>query len=537
MRFIRKGEIVLLVLFFLFSWWLMDKSFGYDGVHHTFRIARHQIGDFGLHFSLIRSFSWGSNFPPELPFFPGRPLPYHYGFDLLVGLLERAGIRMDIAFNGLSALAFAALLYFIYKLPQILFGKNVSVGLLSVILFIFHSNLTFLDFFKNRALSWAMLSDIWHLPDYLNKGPFDGSAISLFFTLNTYLNQRHLVVALAMSMGILLYLLRNLLKRRTPSPLGLITVGVALGVISWIHTLVFASDVIVICMVLFLFGRLRWIIGIFVPAGLLAVPRLISIYRFREPELSYALFNPGFLTARPLTLVGFVSYWWKNLGVALPMTVVGLIVSPPKSRKVFFSIFPLFVIANVFQLSYRIDHNHSLINYFLIIANLFISYALIRLLQQKIMGKIIALILIFFLTVSGVIDLMAAKNDFQYTFPDAPANKLMEWIRINTDPHDVFLSREDILDPVTISGRKNFFGATYYGEVMGYPISARRQLARIFFESRRRETLDEIKKAGIHYIILPEHPPSNFRYEVDRDIFEKNLKSAYKDDDVTVYQL
>lgn len=537
MLFIRKGEIALLILFFLFSWWLMDKSFGYDGVRHTFRIARHQIGDFGLHLSLIRSFSWGKNFPPELPFFPGRPLPYHYGFDLLVGLLERAGIRIDVAFNGLSALAFAALLYFIYKLPQMLFGESVYVGLLSVILFIFHSNLTFLDFFKNRVLSWGMLSDIWHLPDYLNKGPFDGSAISLFFTLNTYLNQRHLVVALAVSMGFLLYLLRNLLKRRTPSPLGLIAVGVALGVVSWIHTLVFMSDVIVIGMLLFFFGRLRWIVGIFVPAALLAVPRLLTIFRFREPELSYALLNPGFLAPRPLTIAGFVSYWWKNLGIALPMTVIGLMISPSKARKVFLSILPLFIIANVLQLSYRMDHNHTLINYGVIFANFYIAYAVIRLFQKTIAAKIIVLILIFFLTASGVIDLMAAKNDFQYTFPDAPANKLMEWIRTNTDPHAVFLSREDILDPVTISGRKNFFGATYYGEVMGYPIQKRRAKAVKFFGARDSSALTEMQQEGIDYVVIPVNPPANFRYQVDRNFFANNLKKVYSDGEVIVYRL
>ena len=65
----------------------MYKSFGYDEKRHDFRIQRHQIGDFGLHLSLIRSFSWGNNFPVESPFFPGRPFPYHYYFDLFVGLL------------------------------------------------------------------------------------------------------------------------------------------------------------------------------------------------------------------------------------------------------------------------------------------------------------------------------------------------------------------------------------------------------------------------------------------------------------------
>jgi len=375
MRYIRKGEIVLLVLFFLFSWWLMDKSFGYDAVSHQFRIARHQIGDFGLHLSLIRSFSWGSNFPPQLPFFPGRPLPYHYGFDLLVGILERTGMRIDIAFNGLSVVAFTALLFFIYKLPQVLFGKNVFTGLLSVLFFIFHSSLTFLDFFKNRSLSWSTLQELWRLPDYLNKGPFDGSQISLFFTLNVFLNQRHLIAALAMSLGILLYLLPCMLKKKAVSILGLLAVGAVLGTISWVHTLVFAGDLVVIGMLCILFGRIRWFMPIVMPAVSIAAPRLITVLKFPAAGQTFALFNPGFLAQRPLTFLGLVSYWWKNLGLALPMTILGLIWAPLKARRVFFSILPLFIIVNIFRLSYRMDHNHTLINYFLIFANFYVAYA------------------------------------------------------------------------------------------------------------------------------------------------------------------
>lgn len=537
MQFIRKGEVFLPVLFFVFSWWLMDKSFGYNPVTHQFRIARHQIGDFGLHLSLIRSFSWGKNIPPELPFYPGRPLPYHYGLDLVVGLLEKTGIRIDVAFNGISAVAFTILLFFIYKLPQIIFGKNIYIGLLTVVLFIFHSNLTFLDFFKNRALSRSMLRELWMLPDYINKGPFDGSIISLFFTLNVFLNQRHLIVALAMSLGIFVYIFPYLMKKKVLAVRPLLVIGVILGAISWFHTLVFVSDLVVLGAILFLFGRSRWMIHIFASALLLAVPRFVDIVRFRDPGRSFGLFNPGFLAPRPLTPTGFISYWWVNLGITLFLVPLGVILAPSKSRKVFLAFLPLFLIANLFQLSYRMDHNHTLFNLFLIVANGYIAFFLVYLWKRGLWLKVIVGILVFFLIISGGIDMMALKNDFQYTFPDAPTNQLMEWIRKTTDPHAVFLSREDILDPVTISGRKNYFGATYYGEVMGYPISARRQLAKKFFEARNQETFTEAKTAGIDYIVLPQHPPSNFRYEVDRALFEKNLKTVYKDSDATVYQL
>ena len=88
----------------------MWKSFSYDNKTAEFVIARNEVGDFGLHLALIRSFSWGNNVPAESPFYPGKPLPYHYSVDFVVGVLEKVGVRVDYALNGLSAIFFALLL-------------------------------------------------------------------------------------------------------------------------------------------------------------------------------------------------------------------------------------------------------------------------------------------------------------------------------------------------------------------------------------------------------------------------------------------
>ena len=151
--------------------------------------------------------------------------------------------------------------------------------------------------------------------------------------------------------------------------------------------------------------------------------------------------------------------------------------------------------------------------------------------------KVVVFFLLFVLTVSGVIDLMAVKNDFQYTFPDAPANRFMAWVKESTDKRAVFLAREDILDPITLSGRYNYFGATYYPQVMGYPIQERRESMIKFFEANDKVTIEQMKSEDIDYIALPVVPPSGFWYRVDREFFEDNLKTVYSDEDVVVYKL
>lgn len=514
----------------------MNKSFGYDGKNHIFRIERHQIGDFGLHLSLIRSFSWGNNFPVESPFFPGKPFPYHYYSDLLVGLLEKAGMRIDMAFNGVSILFFTLLLFLIYKLPQLIFGKNSLLGILSVILFLFHSSLTFIDFFKEKGLSLLTFRDFWLLPDYLHKGPFDGSIISIFFTLNVYLNQRHLVAAFAISLAILYFLLSRLIKAEEISNKALILLGLGLGLLSRVHTLTFFSTTVVIFLLFILFKRTRLLLPILFPAG------AIFFFHARDilgQDLSHVFFNPGFLSQKPLSFVNFIYFWTMNLGIAIILIPCGFLVSGRKQKIIFLSAFSLFLIGNVFQVSFLIDHNHSLFNFFLIFANFYIAHFLVTIVRRynNIASTTIFIVFILLLTMSGAIDLMAIKNDFQFRLNDAPSDKFMQWIKTNTKKNDIFVAKQEILDPVTLSGRKNYLGHSYFLSVMGYNYSERQSLLKLFYEFKDPGIIGKMREENIAYIVIPTKPIVDFNYVVNFVYLEKYLKKVYVDEKVVVYKL
>lgn len=477
----RNVNIILFVLFFVFSIWLFGKSFGYE--NEEFRIARHQVGDFGLHLSLARSFSWGSNWFPESPFYPGEPLPYHYGVDLFAGLLERIGVRIDHAFNGISVIFFTILLLTIYRLSNILLGYNPSRSFLSVLFFLFSSNLTFVTFLQRYTLA-----DVWRLPDYLYKGPFDGSTISIFSTLNPLLNQRHLVVGLALGMLFISFLVQRLMKSTSLSQARIVTMGILLGLGTRIHALVALGVVIVVCCLFLLFRRIKLIIPFIAFTALFALPHINEV--FRAGQNSYNFFHPGFLAAAPVTLSSWFTFWWQNLGLALVFLPIGFFLSKNKQKRVFFSFLPLFILANIFQFSYRIEHNHSLITMFLIVANIFVAHAITRL------PKIGAAVSLFFLTASGILNFMVVKNDFQYRVADAPKDTLISWIAKNTPRDSIFLAPQNLYDPVTLAGRKNYFGATYYSEVMGYDVEGRRAAVNQFFETGKIE--------GVDYLIFPE---------------------------------
>lgn len=520
---ISKLKIPFLVLgFLLFSWWLMSKSFGIDS-NGVMWVARHEVGDFGLHLALIRSVSWGSNIPVESPFFPGVPMPYHYVFDVGIGLLERIGVPIVLAMNGVSALLFAILMFLIFRISQQLFGKNILVGLVSVLFFLCGSSLSFLDFIKGKTLSLQIFRDIWLLPDYLHKGPFDGSTISIFFTLAPYLNQRHLIAGLVISLSICSILLSYLLRGRHIDRRVLVLLGVVLGAASRVHTLIFFGSMITCTLLLLLFKRYKDGFLFIVPALIVFTPHAQAIMGQRTDSFRSSFFDPGFLSTRPFSFASFLYFWWMNVSVALFTIPYGYMRSSVNQKRVFIAFFGLFVIANTFRFSFRIDHNHSLLNYFFLIAAMYSAYGLTLLWKRGFVQKSIAVALFVLLIASGVLNLMAVKNDFRYPITDEARAPLIEWIGAHTSPHAIFIAPPELLDPVVLAGRKNYLGHSYYLTVMGYRMDAREEFVK---HMGIQPNVESMKERGIEYMLVSK----NEQQPLD-------LRVVFETEDAVVYGL
>lgn len=536
MTSLRRFDLLLLTIFFIFSLWLMFKTFGYSQSQHSFHIARHVVGDFALHLSLIRSFSLGDNFPAQLPYFSGEPLPYHYYFDLFIGFLEKSGVRIDLAINVVSAILFTGILFLIYKISQLIFVKSRVLGLLSVTLFVLPSSFTFIDFFKkiNYSSVPSIFNSFFYLPDYIRKGPFDGSIISLFFTLNVYVNQRHLIAGLFLQLLIIYLIFKFLLGNKNMPTWLLICLGIVLGISSRIHTLAFFSSMVFLFFVALFFKKKKLIYLLLFPAGLIF---FLLINQFLSQHISHDFLHFGYLSQNPLTLFSFSQFWMLNLGTAFFLIPLSYFFVNATQRKIFLSILTLFIIGNVFQLSFRIDHNHTLFNYFIIFANMYIAYFLFLLFKKRAIYKLTAFTLFVTLTLSGMINLMPIKNDFQLYVDDYPKNKFMQWIVTSTDEDAVFLAKQDLLDPITLSGRKNYLGAEYYLIVMGYNYSERKENVKKFFEIQSSNLIYQMRKEDIDYIVIPQKKVNDFPYIVNKDFLQKTFKEVYKDDNVKVYAI
>jgi len=494
-------EIIFFTIAFVFSVWLMWHTFNYK--NHTFYIAAKAWSDFAANIPLIRTFSWGHNFPPGDPLIAGVPVHYHFLFYLLVGTLERLKLSLGYALNLPSALGFFGLIVMIFLLAKLLF-KSRFVAFLSVIFFIFNGSFAFLEFFKTHPLSWQTPVEIFQNNIFPSFGPYDGKIVSAFWNLNIYTNQRHLAAAFALLLTALFLILKPIVEKKPLTYRRAALVGCFLGLTPFFHSVGFFM-ILAVFGVLFLFCQnqrkpLFVLLGI---AFALGAPQLF-LMQPGGAESNFR-FHPGYLIADHLTFFSFINYWFLNLGLALILIPWGFAKSSPLAKKVFLAFFSLFLIGNLFQFSREMAANHKFFNFFLIIGNMFMAYAIWLIWQKRLWRKILAIIFIFFLTLSGIIDFFAVKNDSWIKIEDAPLNPDITWIKENTPPQSFFLNSSYLYHPASLAGRKIFLGWPYFPWAGGYNPQPRENLRKALYlasNGNKNDICQLLKENHLSFVTL-----------------------------------
>lgn len=477
----------------LFSCWLMFHTFSFSSSISSMVIASKAWSDFGAHIPLIRSFSLGHNWPPEYPLFPGEPIRYHFLFYFLVGMLEKAGLRIDWALNIPSMVGFAGLLIGIAIITQKLFhDKRITV--LSVLFFLCNGSLSFLRFFAIHPLSWQTLTDIMTNTVFPSFAPWGEGDITAFWNLNIYTNQRHLAPSFSLALlfiGILLLIEKKPWKQQA---LYVVPEVVILAFLPYFHQpMLIILALFMICYFL-LFPKLR--IPLLLIGGisvLYIIPQIIPLLSGTKT----VHWEPGYLLSPPLTPIRVVWYWIQNLGLHVVLIPLGFILAPKQVKKITSPLLFLFLIPNLFQFSIEMAANHKFFNFYLVIGNMLSSFALISVFDAiqnntnhlcvRFTAFVFLVMSICILTLSGIIDLFPIINDEQILLPDIPTNAVATWIRDNTPPDAVFLNSSYFFHPASIAGRKIFYGWPYFAWSAGYDSQTRNHIMTTLYESRSRE--------------------------------------------------
>jgi hypothetical protein len=132
----------------------------------------------------------------------------------------------------------------------------------------------------------------------------------------------------------------------------------------------------------------------------------------------------------------------------------------------------------------------------------------------------LALAVFFILTISGIVDLMAVKNEFAFPFVDSKLSRVIPWIHENTPKNAVFVSYSDIIDPVVLAGRKNYFG--FFGNI---GLQDRSPIVGAIYKG----DISRAVQNNISYILVPKWQKNDFPYTVDLKLLTTKYITAYED--------
>jgi hypothetical protein len=473
---------------------------------------------------------------------------------MVVGLLERAGIRIDYSLNILSSMGFALMLIMIYILGKNIFGRRL-IGLYAVILTLFNGSLSFLRFFNVHPLSASTPIDILTNTTFPSFGPWDGSIVSAFWNMNIFTNQRHLGLSYAMILVLIYMIIRakphvwkqisfpfihSELVIHAPS------FNTSVGIACIISTLFFLNQAglaIIGILSVWMFLLAPSIRGTLIVAAALTLPAYFLWTKITASS-GLPVWNPGYLMVQPITIYSFMYYWWMNLGAHVFCIPIGMSLAPRTAKKIF--IVPmvlLFGIGNLYRLSPDIINNHKFFNFFIILGTLFSATVLAKITDYihgikadstilvpspthadvtvtskitfarslriwRIGAALFGIGLFGILTLSGIIDLPPIGNDHFYTVEDRNNSDVNAFLSL-THPNDTILNSTFFYHPASLAGRPLFFGYSYFTWSYGYDQTAREQVfLHLWRESDKTTACTMLVSNHIQFIALSDYPES-----------------------------
>lgn len=543
-RAFRK-ECILFGFLLVFLTWIMFYVFYIRNgeLYSGFSV----YGDYAPHTAMMRSFSKGNNFPTEYPHFGGQDVKYHFMFQFLVGNLEFLGIRLDFAYNIESVLALLGFLMLLYSIAKRL-TASLAAGILTLVLFFFRSSLSFFHFVTEHLQAkdlWATLRDNTTFIGYTTNENWG------LWNFNVYLNQRHLAFGLLM-VTLALYLFMDWLeagtaheekgilwiKNRIFSKEGwksrnldqALLMGMFLGLCAFWNGAAVIGGLLILCgFAIFSDGKVDYA----VMAGVSIFFSWLQSKIFIVGSAMSSQIYLGFL-AEDKTVPGVVKYLFWMSGVFFLGLVLMVWFMRRRERAILVSfLFPV-IFAFVLLMTPDINVNHKYIMISYAFLTIFWAWAVCSLWKgrngqsgiQKTMGKILAIVLVISLSVTGIYDFVVIiKGNGPGRRVTVNMNsELTQWLEENLEKNDLLLTPEYSMNEVTMSGAMLYCGWPYYAWSAGYDTNYRAAQAVTIYTTSDSETLKKtVQQEKITYILFEEG--SEFEQQECR---EETIAAAYE---------
>lgn len=510
-------------------------------------------GDYAPHTAMMRSFSWGNNFPTQYPHFGGEDVKYHFMFQFLAGNLEYLGLRIDFAYNIVSILALWSFLMLLYELAGRITGRFWA-GALTVVFFFFRSAVTFFRF----AWEHLQAGDLWNT--LLTNTSFIGYTLNEdwgLWNFNVYLNQRHLAFGLLIvSIALWIYLdwvdagvshaekgicwfWRRLVSKEAWKSRNWETallMGVLMGLCAfWNGAAVIGGLLILLGFALFSDGKLDYALT----AAVTVIFSLLQTKCFMTGQNMSPSFYWGFL-ADSKTVVGVLWYLFQMSGIFFIGGLFLMLFLKRRERVLLLSFLIPTVFAFCFSLTPDINVNHKYIMISYAFLAMFWAGAAVRIWKKGKFCRVPAILLVLCLTVTGAYDFVVIllNNDVKHRIGVNMNSDLTKWLGANLDSTDLLLTPEYSMNEVTLSGIMLYCGWPYYAWSAGYDTNYRAERAvEIYTSSDEAQVKKLVEEEGITYILFEEG--SEFeQQECREDVIEEIYPLVYCSEDgrIRIYE-
>lgn len=556
-------EKIVIVAICILAYTLMWKTFYVKG--ETLYVGYTVFSDFSPHLGMIRSFSYGNNFPTQYPFFAGEDVKYHFMFQFLVGNLEFLGMRIDNAFNIPSALGFVSVVSLLYVFAYKLTAKKV-VGYLTCLFFVFRSSNSVFKFMAEQPEGTNILKALKDNTEFISYSTHEDWGL---WNLNVYCNQRHFAFSIAILLLIIIQFMPHLFEMTerirsiiaekkeitkvkstsfiedTLSDVEIfvkeslfsvkgwyvkdlrlaICSGVLLGALTfWNGASTIAALLILFAIAIAADRRLEFLIMAVVTVSLSMLQSALFVNGSAvSPTILF-----GFI-AENKTFLGTMDYLFRLLGILPYVLIVAfLLVKGVKKYILIAFSFPLFFAFTV-SLTSDVTVNHKYIMISVMLINIFAAIVIDKLISvRNIWYRITCIVMVVFLTATGVYDytmvLKKNKNCVQYDLHDP----LTEWIKENATSKDIFLTNNIVLNNIVLGGAMLFEGWQYFSWSAGYDTASRDALVTKMYEATSSTMLDKlIKENNIRFIVVDNDVRNSTSYIVNEEVISDTYQAVY----------
>lgn len=477
------------VLFYAATTVILWKVFDRAVMEHATGISTGLLNNFGdlpFHLSVITSFAYGNNFPPEDPTYAGVRFTYPFLSDFASAIFVRCGASLrDSTFivSFMLALAFVGL---VHRWALVLLRDRLA-AILTPLIVLF-----------NGGLGWKLLFDkamtdaqgLWgvlvNLPPSFTVIPDSvwrwGNAVSaLLVPQRGFLMGLPLAVIAFTQWWLALEKESDAAKReanqgktkRRPAPpepatrfpirtRRMMAAGVAAGLLPLVHAHSFVAVMGMAACLALIHIRWREWFAFFAVASAIAIPQLLwSTLNSAVDASTFFAWHLGWDRGEENPLV----FWFLNTGFFIPLIFAAILLRfngyiVGKRLLLFYLPFTLcFIIPNFVKLAPWIWDNIKVLYYWWLASAPLVALLLAKLWQQGRIRKVIAGLLFVCVTLAGALDVFGiAFRSVKYDVFDAAGVQFAERVKARTAPRSLIIHAPVHNTPVFLTGRRSLMG-------------------------------------------------------------------------------